>query len=43
MLKAFGANIEIINNDKKQIKIVGQKELAKNIDVPNDLSVVLFL
>ena len=40
MLKAFGANIEIDKfNDKKQIKIVGQKELvSKNIDVPNDLS-----
>jgi len=40
MLKAFGADIEIDKlNDKKQIKIVGQKELvSKNIDVPNDLS-----
>ena len=40
MLEAFGANIEINKiNNKKIIKIVGQKELvAKNIDVPNDLS-----
>ena len=40
MLESFGANIEIKkSNNKKIIKIVGQKELyPKNIDVPNDLS-----
>ncbi len=45
MLEAFGANIEIIkNNKKKLIKIIGQNELvSKNIDVPNDLSSSAFL
>ena len=40
MLKSFGANIEIKKiGNKKIIKIIGQRELiAKNIDVPNDLS-----
>jgi 5-enolpyruvylshikimate-3-phosphate synthase len=40
MLESFGANIKIKQSDnKKIIKIVGKKELiAKNIDVPNDLS-----
>ena len=40
MLESFGANIEIKKiGNKKIIKIIGQKELvAKNIDVPNDLS-----
>ena len=40
MLESFGANIEIKKIDnKKIIKIIGQRELvAKNIDVPNDLS-----
>ncbi|MDC3184439.1 3-phosphoshikimate 1-carboxyvinyltransferase [Pelagibacteraceae bacterium] len=40
MLKSFGANIEMKKiGNKKIIKIIGQKELvAKNIDVPNDLS-----
>ncbi len=40
MLESFGANIEIKkDNNKKLIKLVGQKELlSKNIDVPNDLS-----
>tara|TARA_A100001011_G_scaffold286707_1_gene297504 strand:- start:4475 stop:5773 length:1299 start_codon:yes stop_codon:yes gene_type:complete len=45
MLEAFGANIEIINNNNnKIIKIIGQNELvSKNIDVPNDLSSSAFL
>ncbi len=40
MLKSFDANIKISKTeDKKIIKIVGQKELTnRNIDVPNDLS-----
>ena len=40
MLDSFGANIETQKIDnKKIIKIVGQKELLpNNIDVPNDLS-----
>ena len=40
MLESFGANIEIKkDNNKKLIKLVGQKELlSKDIDVPNDLS-----
>ena len=40
MLESFGANIKIKkDNNKKLIKLVGQKELlSKNIDVPNDLS-----
>tara|TARA_B100001057_G_scaffold465782_1_gene522234 strand:+ start:1050 stop:2348 length:1299 start_codon:yes stop_codon:yes gene_type:complete len=40
MLKSFGANIDIKKqNNKKIIKIIGQKELkSKNINVPNDLS-----
>ena len=40
MLKSFDANIKISKSeDKKIIKIVGQKELTnRNIDVPNDLS-----
>jgi len=40
MLKSFGADIQIKKiGDKNIIKIIGQKELvAKNIDVPNDLS-----
>ena len=40
MLESFGANIEINKiNNKKIIKIIGQKELvSNNIDVPNDLS-----
>ncbi|MFL2510592.1 MAG: 3-phosphoshikimate 1-carboxyvinyltransferase [Alphaproteobacteria bacterium] len=40
MLESFGANIDIKNKDKyKHISISGKKELiAKNIDVPSDLS-----
>ena len=40
MLQSFGANIEINKiGSKKNIKIIGQKELiGNNIDVPNDLS-----
>ena len=40
MLEAFGANIEIKKKDNiKNIKIIGKQEmLAKNINVPNDLS-----
>ena len=40
MLESFGANIEIKKiNNKKIIKLVGQKELIpNNINVPNDLS-----
>ena len=40
MLESFGADIEIKKiGSKKNIKIIGQKELiANNIDVPNDLS-----
>ncbi len=40
MLKSFGANIKETKIDnKKIIKIIGQKELLpNNIDVPNDLS-----
>ena len=40
MLESFGANIEIYkDNNKKIIKVIGQKELVpNNIDVPNDLS-----
>tara|TARA_B100001057_G_scaffold446082_1_gene484294 strand:- start:219 stop:1517 length:1299 start_codon:yes stop_codon:yes gene_type:complete len=40
MLESFGANIDIKKiNNKRIIKIIGQKELiANNIDVPNDLS-----
>ena len=40
MLESFGANIEVKNiGNKKNIKIIGQKELmANDIDVPNDLS-----
>ena len=40
MLESFGANIEINKIDnKKIIKIIGQKELvSNNINVPNDLS-----
>ena len=40
MLESFGANIEINKiNNKKIIKIIGQKELvSNNINVPNDLS-----
>ncbi len=40
MLESFGANIDIQKIDnKKLIKIIGQKELlSNNIDVPNDLS-----
>ncbi len=40
MLESFGANINIVKEDKKKlIKIFGKKELkCKNIDVPNDLS-----
>ena len=44
MLKSFGAKIEDKKiNDKKVIKIIGQKELiSKNIEVPNDLSSAAF-
>jgi len=40
MLQSFGANIDVKQmNKKKQITIIGQKELhSKSIDVPNDLS-----
>jgi len=40
MLESFGANIDILkNNDKTKIIVEGKKELlAKNIEVPNDLS-----
>ncbi len=40
MLESFGANIETVKKDnKKIIKVVGQKELnSNNIVVPNDLS-----
>ncbi len=40
MLNSFGANIKVDKlEDKKFIKIIGKKELiAKNINVPNDLS-----
>ena len=40
MLESFGADIDIKNeNEYKNISIIGKKELiAKNIDVPSDLS-----
>ncbi len=40
LLNSFGANIKVDKlEDKKFIKIIGKKELiAKNINVPNDLS-----